>query len=368
MKILFCGGGTAGHVSPAIAMAEILGESKYKCECAFVGRSGGEENLAIVKEGYKLYTIEIEGIRRKISPQAIKGCIKAIRSLKKAEEIIDDFKPDLIIGTGGYVCWPVIRIGIKKRIKTAIHESNAAPGLVTRLLAPKCDAVLINLKKTQKALKNCKSIRIIGNPMRQGFNKKSKTECRDELNVKDNEVLIVSFGGSLGSKRLNEVLTSVMKNYSVKNPIVRHVHGTGRRYYPEYQERYPELCRGVGKCKITPYIDNMPVLLHAADIAITRCGAITLSELGRAEVCGVLIPSPNVSGNHQLHNAKYIAENGGGILIEEENLEENELVKTLDELIKSKEKRESYAKKIKQICPQNSTKLFLDFIEEITFK
>ena len=146
MKILFCGGGTAGHISPAIAMAEMLSDSRYRCECAFVGRSGGEENLTIVNEGYKLYTIEIEGIARKLSGGAIKSCIKAIRSLKEAEAIIDEFKPDLIIGTGGYVCWPVIKVGIKKKIKTAIHESNAEPGLATRLLAPRCDAVLINLK------------------------------------------------------------------------------------------------------------------------------------------------------------------------------------------------------------------------------
>ena len=368
MKILFCGGGTAGHISPAIAMAEILSESKYRCECAFVGRCGGEENLAIVNDGYKLYTIEIEGIRRKLSVQAIKGCIKAICALKEAEKIIDDYKPDLIIGTGGYVCWPVIRMGIKKKIKTAIHESNAEPGLVTRLLAPKCDTVLINLAKTEQRLKNTKNVRIIGNPMRRGFEEKSKSESRRALNVADNEVLIVSFGGSLGSKLLNEVITSVMKNYSVKNSRVRHIHGTGRRYFPEYQEKYPELCRGVGKCKITPYIGNMPTLLRAADIAITRCGAITLSELGYAEVCGILVPSPNVSGNHQLHNGEYIAKNGGGILIEEKNLEENGLTKTLDELIKSKEKRESYAKKIRLLCPQNSKELFLDFIEEITFK
>lgn len=368
MRVLFCGGGTAGHISPAIAMAQILGESKYKCECAFVGRCGGEENLAIVKEGYKLYTIEIEGFARKLSKQTLKSCIKALRSLGEAERIIDDFKPDLIIGTGGYVCWPVIKVGIKKKIKTAIHESNAEPGLVTRLLAPKCDSVLINLPATKKRLKRCKHVRVIGNPMRRGFESKGKEACRSELGIRKDEVLIVSFGGSLGAKKLNETVAEVMKTYSVKNARVRHIHSTGRRYYPEYHEKYPELCRGVGKCKILPYIENMPALLRAADIAITRCGAITLSELGSAEVCAILVPSPNVSGNHQLRNGEYIAKNDGGIMIEEKCLDEINLKETLNELVTNSKKRAGYAKKIKTLCPSDTKEKFLDFFEEIVFK
>ena len=189
-----------------------------------------------------------------------------------------------------------------------------------------------------------------------------------ELGIKENEKLILSFGGSLGSKRLNEVVSQVMKSYSVKNTRVRHIHSTGRKYYPEYQASYPELCRGVGKCKIVPYIDNMPTLLRAADIAITRCGAITLSELGKAEVAGILVPSPNVSGNHQLNNAQYIAKNGGGIMIEEEYLEEKSLEQALDELVLDRIKRHSYAEKISVMCPRNTKEKFLSFIEEITFK
>ncbi len=368
MRVLFCGGGTAGHISPAIAMAQMLDASKYKCECAFVGRSGGEENLAIVNEGYKLYTIEIEGIAGKPSLQMLKSCIKALRSISEAEKIIEDFKPDLIIGTGGYVSWPVLRVGIKKRIKTAIHESNSEPGLVTRLLSPKCDAVLINLAGTEERLRKFKSLYVIGNPMRRGFESRSKSECRGELGLNKNEVLIVSFGGSLGSKRLNDVVTEVMKNYSVKNTRVRHIHSTGRRYYPEYLEKYPELCRGIGKCKILPYIENMPTLLRAADIAITRCGAITLSELSKSEVCAILVPSPNVSGNHQLKNGEYIVKGGGGIMIEEEFLEEGDLINRLDKLVLDRDTRQNYAEKIKLLCPSDTEKRFLDFFEEIIYK
>ncbi len=368
MRILFCGGGTSGHISPAIAMAEILSESKYKCECAFVGRSGGEENQAIINGGYKLYTLDIEGISRTLSRKTIKSAVKAVRSLKKAGEIIDEFHPDIIIGTGGYVCWPIIKVGIKKKVKTAIHESNAVPGLVTKLLAPKCNAVLINLKDTKKRLPKCKSLYVIGNPMRRGFETKDKTECRKELGVKDGEVLIVSFGGSIGSKRLNEVLTEVMKKYSLKNARVRHIHGTGRRYYPEYREKYPELCYGIGKCKIVPYIENMPKLLRAADIAITRCGAITLSELACAEVCAILVPSPNVSGNHQVKNGEYIANGGGAIMIEEHLLEEERLIDTLKSLVNNPEKRLEYSQKIQRLCPSDTKEKFLSFIEEIIYE
>ena len=209
MRVLFCGGGTAGHISPAIAMAQMLSESKYECECAFVGRSGGEENLPITSEGYKLYTIEIEGFRRRVSGQTIRSVLKVIKSLRAAREILDEYKPELIIGTGGYVCWPIIKAGISKKIKTVIHESNAEPGLVTRTLGPKCDAVLLNLDAAKNRLRGCRCVRVIGNPTRRGFETGSKEDCRKALSIARGDILIVSFGGSLGAKRLNDVVCEV---------------------------------------------------------------------------------------------------------------------------------------------------------------
>ncbi len=329
MKVLFAGGGTAGHVTPALSIAEIIRNKYPAAVCIFAGRSGGDENRAILSEGYKLYTLDVEGVRRSLSPKNIKVIIKLLRSIQNAKKLIKSTKPDLIIGTGGYVSLPVLISGVRLGVPTLMHESNAYPGLVTRKFGKKCDAVMLGMEEAKEHLNYRDNLVTVGNPTRSKFAVIGKEDARRGLGIKKGELLIVSFGGSGGAERLNDVIIDVMKEHSAKNNMIRHIHATGRRSYPVIEEYAPELCRGQNGAKLVPYIENMPELLSAADISITRSGAMTLAELEQVECAPILIPSPNVAANHQYKNAEALAKRGGAILIEEKELTEELLVSKL---------------------------------------
>ena len=365
MKVLFCGGGTAGHVMPAIAMAEILMREKYKIEVAFVGRSGGNENHSIIKEGYKLYTVDVLGLSRSISFKNIKAIIKLIKSGRIAKKIISEFNPDIVIGTGGYVCYPIIKMAQRMGIPTLLHESNVYPGLVTRMLAKKCDRVLLNSEGTRKYLKTgCKTL-VIGNPLRVDFSSIRRDDARKKLGIGKNDFFIISFGGSLGSDVMNEKLIEVMRKHSRAKKDIVHIHATGISRYSEVKNSYPQLCTGLGGCRILPYIDGMPTYLKAADLVICRSGAMTLSELAKVGVAAVLIPSPNVTENHQYKNAKYIADNDAAIMIEESNLNFQALVSAIESIRTDLKKRNELATKIKSFSRNDTDKLLIKTVDEM---
>ncbi len=337
MRVLLCGGGTAGHVMPAIAMSEIIEKSFPESVVAFAGREKGAENDAYTKTGRKLYTVDISGISRSLSINNIKTVFKVIKSGRKARNIIQEFEPDVIIGTGGYVCYPFIRQGQRMNIKTVIHESNVSPGLVTKLLGGKCDKLLLNLEGTRAHLKKTANTAVVGNPTRAEFGRMTRSEARKKLGVESNQTLIVSFGGSLGAEILNETVADLIKKHTVGNTRIRHIHSTGRNHYAKIKEAYPELFSKKANVDIFPYIDNMPTLLTAADLAITRSGAITVSELCRSATPSILIPSPNVTGNHQYANARYMESVGAAVLIEEKELTCDVLHDAVMQLILNKE-------------------------------
>jgi len=358
MRILFCGGGTAGHVTPALAMADAYAEKYKDLSVAFVGREGGEENKAILNEGHKLYTVKIQGLKRKLTADNFIALINAVKALRLAEKIIREFNPHIVIGTGGYVCWPVLKKAHSLKIPVFLHESNAYPGLVTRLLSSKCDRVLLSYENAAKYLKTKKNVSVIGTPIRKGFLKISKKESRRRLGINGKDTLIISFGGSGGSEKINEAVVNLMKDEIDSNVI--HIHGCGRKYYEKIKAEHPELCTQKGNLRILPYIENMPLLLRAADITVTRCGAMTLAELSACGCCSILIPSPNVTANHQYENARALEEAGAAILIGEEGLSGELLSERIKPLIDSVEKRESYQRAIKRFYNKGFEKqLFL---------
>ncbi len=364
MKILFCGGGTAGHVMPALAMREMLAKHFKNCEFAFVGRIGGEENRAVLKQKIKLYTLDVEGVRRSLSFQSMRAIIKALKSGRSAKLIISDFKPDLVIGTGGYVAYPVIRMAQRMKIKTMLHESNAYPGLVTRMLGSKCDKVLLNIDDAKNHLHYTDNISIIGNPIRQGFAEISREEARKKVGVSKKDFFILSFGGSLGAEAINDVIIDVMKKYSGHTTNIKHIHSCGTKHYSRIKSDEPALCIG-GTCKIVPYIDDMPTFLRAADIAITRSGAMTVSELTHAEVPAILIPSPNVTSNHQFYNAKFISSNGAGALIEEKNLTADAVINEIQKIKSNPKELEKIRKNMKSLKKEETENLFITAVNSI---
>ncbi len=349
VKVLFTGGGTGGHVAPAIAIAEILKDGGMLEDCLFVGRRGGDENKAITNSGYKLTTIDISPIPRKISLKSFSAVYRLIKAGRDAIKIIRDFSPDIVVATGGYVSYPILKGAIKLKIPTAIHESNAYPGLVTRTLGSKCDVVLLGMKAAEDHLKKCPRIVISGNPVRRNFKASSYLLSRKALGIKRGEKLILSFGGSGGAEKMNEAMINLMREFSINDPSVRHIHATGRKSYHEVKESQPDLFDN-GKntrCRIVPYIENMPTLLSACDLAITRSGAMTVAEIMCCDTPSILIPSPNVAANHQYYNALYAKEMIGSHIIEEADLTSDALEKTVKKILASREKtaRSSATKK-----------------------
>lgn len=354
MRLLLCGGGTAGHITPAIAIAEELKKSHPDAQILFVGREGGKENEHVIKSGFKQKTLRVYGLKRSFSLENLNRVKNAIKAKGEAEKIIKDFGPDVVLGTGGYVCWPVITAARKMNIPTAMHESNVSPGLTTKLLSGKCDRILLNHDETKKMLRSSVRTVTVGNPIRADFNKISPKAARARMGITDEEILIVSFGGSIGAEKINEVILEVIKEHSSKAPGVKHIHATGRAYYERVKKE-------IGKtsfigCKILPYIDDMPSTLLAADIVICRCGAMTLSEISEAGVAAILIPSPNVTNNHQYKNATLFSRHSAGIVIEEKSLSKERLIEELKRLEIDKNGRKTRAKNIKAFSTPNAAK------------
>ncbi len=365
MRVIFCGGGTAGHIYPGIAMAEIIADHESHSEFLFVGRKDGPENDAVVRAGYSLKTIEVYGIKRAITFENIKRVFGALKAVDAAGEIIDEFLPDIIIGTGGYVCWPVLRAGMKRNIPAVIHESNASPGLVTKLLAKKCDRLLLGFPGAANRLGGIKSAVVVGNPVRKGFKTTARGVARARLGIRADEFLIVSFGGSIGAERLNTSVCNLISADCTHGATI--VHATGKRYYNEYSARYPMLARKNGS-RIIPYIDDMPLWLSAADLAITRSGAITLAELSAVGVPSILVPSPNVSGNHQMINAEAMAAGGGSVIIKESELNEKTLADKICKLMSSDKVRDEMRTALSKDRNQDTPKLIWDAIKSIAEK
>ena len=365
MRVLLCGGGTAGHVMPAIAIGEIIEKSFPGATVAYAGRIDGKENSAYVKTGKKLYTVDISGFNRSLSINNIKSIFKALKSGRKAKEILRDFKPDLIIGTGGYVCYPFIRQGQLLGIKTVMHESNVIPGLVTRLLGKKCNKLLLNLEGTKKHFKSTANTLVVGNPIRHAFDGMTKKEAKRLLCIPNDHKLIVSFGGSLGSEILNETVAEFMEKYIAENKSIHHIHATGRTKYEQIKASHSQLFTDQVNIKILPYIDNMPVLLKAADVAVTRSGAMTVSELCKCGTPSVLIPSPNVSANHQLLNARYMEEEGASVVIEEKDLCPEKLDNEIGKILRDPKKANIMAYNAGRIYPKNTEVLIVEALREL---
>ena len=357
MRLLLCGGGTAGHITPALVVAEEMKRRFPDTKILFIGRKGGGENEAVKKAGIELKTIDIQGLKRSLTFENVKRLKLALQAKKEADKIIKEFKPDIILGTGGYVCWPVISSGKKLNIPVAIHESNAYPGLTTRLLASKCDKVFLGREEAKAYLTKRAKYKVVGNPVSRDFTKFSHEEARKTLGIRNNETFIVSFGGSIGADKLNQVVIEVIKNHSSNDKQIRHIHATGKRYFDSHitDTKFPDT-----RCKILPYIDNMPTMLRAADIVICRCGAMTLAELSAVGVAAILIPSPNVSGNHQYKNAKQLSECGAASLIEEKNLSKKLLWNSILELKTDKNGRKNRAKMIKAFSSPDAAKMIVD--------
>ena len=369
MRVLMTGGGTAGHINPALAIANTIKKNIPDAEIEFVGTERGLENTLVTKEGYKLHHVNIMGISRSLSLQNIKAVMLTVTSQFEAKKIIKNFKPDIVIGTGGYVCWPALKVAAKMGIPTMAHESNARPGLAIKQLQGSLDRILVNFKDTEKYIKNKENVMHVGNPLRGGFGGLDYSEARKMLGINEDETYVLAFGGSLGAQRMNEIVFEYMKNHARYNEkVICHL-ATGRIYYKEFSQMYKDA--GLEDCKnlsMMEYIHDMHVRMSAADVIICRAGAMTISELAMMKKASLIIPSPNVVDNHQYKNAKVLADANATVLIEEKNLDDNTFADAVNMLVSDKTKREELSKNIVQFANLDANKLIFDEIIKLTKK
>lgn len=339
MRVLIATGGTGGHVNPALAVAGEIKKQYPDAEICFVGTADRIESKIVPAAGFPLKTIEISGFKRGFSPADIKANIKTVTRLLKSsgavKKIINDFKPDVAVGFGGYVSGPVIRMAAKMGIPTAIHEQNAYPGVTNKALAEKVDAVMLTVEAAKERLK-CKNEPIItGLPIRSELLTANPELSRAELGF-DEKPLVLCMGGSLGARAINEAIIDAIADG--RKSKYNYLIATG-----QYGLWVPDKMREKGvepddekNIEIRTYINDMDRCLSAADLVICRAGASSLSEFEALGKASVLIPSPNVTENHQFHNAMALVNNGAAVIIEEKELSGAKLGEEIDRLLSDK--------------------------------
>ena len=336
MKVLLAGGGTAGHINHALAIAGYIKKKRPETEFLFIGNRDGMEQRLVPQAGFDIKSITISGFKRSFSPknmvENVKTVTRTFTSSHEAKKIISEFKPDICIGTGGYVSGPVIRTAAKMGIPCIIHEQNAYPGVTNKMLAKSVSKVMLAVPDAKKYFEKADFV-VTGNPVRGDILTADKEESRAELKL-DGRPMILSFGGSLGARKINEAVADIVAR-SGKDGRYQHIHAYGK-----YGDWFPDLVKEKGtdisQCNnldIRPYIDNMPTCMAAADLVICRAGAITLSEVQAMGKPAILIPSPNVAENHQYHNAMALVNAGAAEIIEESELSGETLMKTVDKML-----------------------------------
>ena len=339
MRVLIAAGGTAGHINPALAIAGALKKADPLAEIHFAGRREGMEYRLVTQAGYPFHHIEITGFQRHLSLNNIRRNLVTLWNLAlsgpKARAMMRELQPDLVIGCGGYVSGPVVRCAAKKGIKTAIHEQNAFPGVTNKLLAPDVDIVFAAVPAAVEKLGAPEKTVVVGNPVRpEVFSQiPNREKIRAGLGAGDRTV-ILSFGGSLGARRVNEVVADLCAWEQKQNKNVLHLHATGQYGVELFRDLEKEKGFAPGRnLVVQEYINNMPELLAAADLIISRAGALTLAELEAVGRAAVLIPSPNVAENHQYYNALELQKAGAAVVIEEKDLTGEKLISTVSALL-----------------------------------
>ena len=346
MKVLLTGGGTAGHVNPALAIAAALTDYDPSTEIIFAASALPNDKAGdlVPRAGYERHRIHIRGMRRPVySPANLRLPFIMLKSRGEARALIKEFRPDLIVGTGGYACWPVVSVGASMGIPTAVHESNAIPGKAICQVKRKVDKIMINFPETRDRLglspQDARVVRV-GNPYMSGFGKIGRGEARAKLGIAEDAVYVLSFGGSLGAEYVNDAVISLWHELHGAYPHAHFCHAAGKRDYERIKAALEE--KGLGdepRLSLLEYIYDMPLRMAAADIVISRAGAMSISELALMKKAAVLIPSPNVTDNHQYKNAMALQEKGAGICVEEKRLREGALTDTVRALLRDPEKR-----------------------------
>ena len=338
MRYLLTCAGTAGHINPAIAVADALKRADPGAEFLFIGSGRELENRLIPAAGYSVENISVSGLERSVGLKALSGHVKTVLRLVKgsrqAASVLRRFRPDAVIGTGGYVCFPVLKAAHRRGIPCYIHESNAVPGLTTRLLADTADRIFTAFPGVEASYRKPDRVMFMGTPVRGGFSELTQREARERLGVGE-ERLVVSFWGSLGASQCNRCTAEAIV-LNEKDPKYRLIHATGKDGYGAFRNLLASLGADPDRllhAEVRPYIDDMPVVMQAADLILCRAGASTLAELTATGKPAVLVPSPYVTDNHQEKNAMQLVKAGAAVMLRESECSGELLYSTVERLL-----------------------------------
>lgn len=367
MRILFAGGGTAGHINPAIAVANYVKEKEPNSEFLFVGSESGMESTMVPKQGYDIDFIKIHGFSRKLNFKNIKTAWEILGGIRKSKKIIKKFKPDVVVGTGGYVTGPVLYAASKMKLPTLVHEANAFPGVTVRILSKYVDIVTLSLGEAKKFIPKSKRIEVTGNPVRPSILAMDKVTAKKKLNL-DNRKVILIFGGSLGAEKINEVSVDLISDIA-KEKKYQIIMSTGKNnQYDSVMKRFEK--NGVDiseypEISVSEYIYDMDLALNAADLIIARSGG-SVSEMTALGKAAILIPSPYVAGNHQEHNARAVEKSGGAIVVCENELSKKKLLETVENILDNVGVLEKMSEGSKRIGIPDATDRIYKLVKELT--
>lgn len=357
-KIILSGGGTGGHIYPAIAIANELKSRYPDAEFLFVGAKDRMEMEKVPQAGYKIIGLWISGIQRSLTLKNLSFPFKVISSLWKARKIINSFKPNVVIGTGGYASGPLLYVAASKNIPSLIQEQNSYPGITNKLLAKKAKKICVAYNDLERFFPKDKIIKT-GNPVRKGLlNIEEKTaEAKKQFNLKEGKLTLLVLGGSLGARRINELIEKELDFFDTQN--VQVIWQCGSLYYQQYK-----IYNNTKNVQVHEFLNNMGSVYAAADIVISRAGASSVSELCIVGKPVIFVPSPNVAEDHQTKNAMAIVKNDAAMIIKEEDLDVD-FENKFSQLIASPEKQKELGKNIKKLALVNATKQIVDEVEKL---
>lgn len=371
MNLIFTCGGTAGHINPAIAVANMMKERHPDCNILFIGACGHMEEKLVPQAGYPVKCLPGSGLCRGKNLAAVKKNLHAVECVLEAvracKAIFREFKPDVVIGTGGYASFPALYAAQAMGIPTCVHESNAVPGVTTKLAANKASRVLVAFEESVQHYKHPEKVEVVGMPVRQEFLFTTKEQARKELGLEG--PVVVSAFGSQGAKVMNETIADMMALEQKDNFPFHHIHATGsfgREWMPKRVKDNGVDYQNCPALDIREYIYDMPLEMAAADVVIGRAGSATCNEIAAAGTPCILIPSPNVTNNHQEKNARVLEAGGGAVVLLEKDCTPQTLYGLIQELLADESRREEMSKKLHSMVRLDSTQRICQIVEELS--
>ena len=371
MNVIFTCGGTGGHINPAIAVAKMLKERHPDCNILFIGAQGHMEEKLVPQAGFELVCLPGSGLSRGKNLAALKQNLKAVGNVlgavKACKRIIREFQADVVIGTGGYASFPALYAGSRLKVPTCVHEANALPGLTTKLAAASADRVLVCFEESRIHYKNPDKVEVVGMPVRREFLYTTREEARKELNLGE-EPLVVSAFGSQGARVMNETMAEMFELEQEAGFPFRHIHATGsfgKEWMPQRVKDHGVNLENCPSIEMREYIYNMPTLLAAADVVIGRAGSATCNEIAASGTPSILIPSPNVTNNHQEFNARVLSNAGGAELLLERDCSAKRVFELVTALLADASRREDMTAALRRLVKNDSAERICDILEEL---